>query len=109
VTSTSITILDDLKFMPGSASIDPRTTPILDAFATTMLGNPELKLIVVRIFAADVAPHWQQIVADVRARNVVDYVVARGVARSRLRPEGVRLPPPGVSARMQFEVAQRGP
>lgn len=109
VTSTSITILDDLRFKPGSAIIEKQTLPILDAFAQTMAGNPSLQLVVVRIFAADVAPQWQQIVADLRARAVVDYVVARGVSRSRLRPEGVPLPPPGVKARMQFEIAVRGP
>jgi outer membrane protein OmpA-like peptidoglycan-associated protein len=109
VTSTSITILDDLKFKPGSAIIEKHTLPILDAFAQTMQGNPSLQLVAIRVFAADVAPQWQQIVADLRARTVVDYVVAHGVARSRLRPEGIPLPPPGVKARMQFEIVQRGP
>lgn len=109
VTSTSITILDDLRFKPGSAIIEKRTLPILDAFAQTMVGNPSLQLVVVRTFAADVAPHWQHIVAELRARTVVDYVVARGVSRSRLRPEGVPLPPPGVTARLQFEIVVRGP
>jgi len=109
VTSTSITILDDLRFKPGSAIIETKTLPILDAFAQTMAGNPSLQLVVVRVFAADVAPQWQQIVADLRARTVVDYVVARGVSRSRLRPEGIAVPPPGVKARLQFEIAVRGP
>lgn len=109
VTSTSITILDDLRFKAGSAIIESRTLPILDAFAQTMTGNPSLQLVVVRTFASDVAPQWQRIVADLRARAVVDYVVARGVARSRLRPEGIPLPPPGVKARLQFEIAVRGP
>jgi outer membrane protein OmpA-like peptidoglycan-associated protein len=109
VTSTSITILDDLRFKPGSAIIEQKTLPILDAFAQTMVGNPSLQLVAVRVFAADVAPQWQQIVAELRARTVVDYVVARGVSRARLRPEGVPLPPPGVKARMQFEIVVRGP
>ncbi|MGE0400787.1 MAG: hypothetical protein AB7T06_29015 [Kofleriaceae bacterium] len=109
VTSTSITILDDLKFKPGSAIIEASTLPILDAFAQTMVGNPSLQLVIVRTFAEDVAPQWQHIVADLRARTVVEYVVAHGVARSRLRPEGVPVPPPGVKARLQFEIAVRGP
>lgn len=109
VTSTSITILDDLRFKPGSAIIETQTLPILDAFASTMTGNPSLQLVAVRVFAADVAPQWQQIVADLRARTVVEYVVARGVSRARLRPEGRALPPPGVKARMQFEIVVRGP
>jgi outer membrane protein OmpA-like peptidoglycan-associated protein len=109
VTSTSITILDDLRFKPGSAIIEKATLPILDAFAQTMQGNPSLQIVKVRTFAADVAPQWQQIVADLRARTVVDYVVAHGVARSRLVPEGVPLPPPGVKARLQFEIVVRGP
>jgi outer membrane protein OmpA-like peptidoglycan-associated protein len=109
VTSTSITLLDDLRFKPGSAIIEKKTLPILDAFAQTMVGNPSLQLVAVRVFAADVAPQWQQIVADLRARTVVDYVVAQGVSRSRLRPQGVALPPPGVKARLQFEIVVRGP
>jgi outer membrane protein OmpA-like peptidoglycan-associated protein len=109
VTSTSITILDDLRFKPGSAIIEKQTLPILDAFADTMVGNPSLQLVAIRVFAEDVAPHWQRMVADLRARTVVDYVVARGVSRMRLRPEGVPVPPPGVKARMQFEIVVRGP
>jgi outer membrane protein OmpA-like peptidoglycan-associated protein len=109
VTSTSISILDDLRFKPGSAIIEKKTLPILDAFASAMVGNPSLQLVVVRVFAADAAPQWQQTVADLRARTVVDYVVARGVARSRLRPEGIPLPPVGVKARVQFEIVVRGP
>lgn len=109
VTSTSITLLDNLEFMPGSATIDPRTTPILDAFAQTMVGNPSLQLVTIRVFADDVPAHWQRIIADQRARNVIDYVVARGVARARMRPEGIPIPPRGVKARMQFEIVTRGP
>jgi outer membrane protein OmpA-like peptidoglycan-associated protein len=109
VTSTSITILDDLRFKPGSAIIEKKTLPILDTFAQTMVGNPSLQLVVVRVFAEDVAPQWQQIVAELRARTVVDYVVAHGVARTRLRAEGIPLPPTGVKARMQFEIVVRGP
>ncbi|MFN0249961.1 MAG: hypothetical protein ACKV2T_23965 [Kofleriaceae bacterium] len=109
VTSTSITVLDDLRFKPGSAIIEKATLPILDAFADTMVGNPSLQLVAIRVFAEDVAPHWQRIVADLRARSVVEYVVARGVARTRLRPEGVPVAPPGVKARMLFEIVVRGP
>ena len=109
VTSTSITILDDLRFKPGSAIIEKKTLPILDAFAQTMVGNPSLQLVAIRVFATDVAPQWQAIVADLRARTVVDYVVARGVSRARLRPEGVPVPPPGVTARMEFAIVVRGP
>ncbi len=109
VTSTSISILDDLRFKPQSAIIEKETLPILDAFAQTMLGNPSLQLVAIRVFAEDVAPPWQRIVANLRARTVVDYVVARGVPRTRLRPEGAPLPPPGVKARMVFEIVTRGP
>jgi outer membrane protein OmpA-like peptidoglycan-associated protein len=109
VTQTTMTVFEDLRFLPGAATIDPKTTPILDVFAQSMIDNPSLQLIVVRIFAADVSPHFQRIVAELRARNVVDYVVARGVDRSRLRPEGIPLPPPGSNDRLQFEIVQRAP
>src|SRR5688572_26787426 len=68
VTSTSITILDDLQFLPGSGIIDPKTTPILDGLVTSMLNNPEITRLAIRTFAPDVAPHWQQIIADQRVR-----------------------------------------
>lgn len=109
VTSTSITILDDLRFAPGSAVIEKATLPILDVFAQTMTSNPDLRLVVIRTFAQDVAPAWQTLVADMRARAIVDYVVAKGVSRWRLRPEGVALPPAGVTSRLQFEIAVRAP
>ena len=109
VTSTSITVLDDVRFLPGMAQIDPSTTPILDAFATTMQDNDALQLIEVRVFAADVDAEQAQSVADERARNIVDYVVAKGVSPDRLRPHGVPLPPAGTNARLQFEIVQRAP
>lgn len=109
VTQTSITILDNLRFLPGSASIDPATTPILDAMAETLQGNPSIQLMNVRAFAPDALPALQWVTAQLRARNIVAYLVEHGVEEQRLQPRGVPLPPPGSKARFEIEIVTRAP
>ncbi|HEY4182565.1 MAG TPA: OmpA family protein [Kofleriaceae bacterium] len=109
VTTTSITILDNLRFLPGSPLIDPATTPILDAISQTLAGNTDIKLVEIRAYAADAMPGLQWVTAQLRARNIVGYLVEHGVESERLVPRGVPLPPAGSHARFELEIVTRAP
>ena len=103
VTDTDIEYLEPIAFLPGSATIDPRSVRTLDAVAQTLNGNPSLLLIGVHAEAGDALAQFQQRLAADRADVVIAQLVARGVPRVRLVPD----PGPGSGARIAFLVLQR--
>jgi outer membrane protein OmpA-like peptidoglycan-associated protein len=109
VTDTQIEILDPVRFLTGSASLDPRSLRILDAIASTLSGNPSIKLVAVHAYAIDTLVQFQGRIAAERAQVVVDQLVVRGVARNRLVAQGAATPPPGGSAMTTFEILARDP
>ena len=84
VTSTSITILDQIAFVGVSSVIDPISLPMLDAVASTLDGNPSIRAMEVRASGADGPTQWQRLLGEERARAIVDYLVHKGVDRVRL-------------------------
>jgi len=107
VTDTQVEILDPIRFLTGSATIDPRSTPILDAIATTMTGNPSIQLVAVHAYGADALVQFQGRIGAERAQAIVEQLVARGVARTRLVAQGEAAPPPGGSMGPAFEILKR--
>lgn len=82
VTSTSISILDQIAFVGTTAKVDPVSNEMLDAIASTLTGNPGIKVVEVQM-------HGDQKLADQRATAIVDELVSRGVTRERLRASGI--------------------
>lgn len=82
-TSTSMVILEPIRFVGTSAAIDSRSDAMLDTIATTFNGHTDLALIEVRVHGP---------LGLARARSVVEALAARGVARRRLRPVGKPAP-----------------
>lgn len=109
VTETQVEILDPIRFLTGSASLDPRSTPILDAIASTLAGNPSIKLVAIHAYGSDALVQFQGRIGAERAQVIVDQLVVRGVARTRLLAQGEAAPPPGVSAMATFEILARDP
>ena len=89
VTSTSITILDQIAFIGASSQIDPISYPMLDAIVATLDGNPSIRVMEVVVSGNDAPRRWQQELGDRRARMIVDYMIHRGADRARLRARGV--------------------
>jgi len=86
VTSSVDYILDRIYFRPGDAAPRPESLPIVDAIATTLLGNPDILLV-------EVAGHSDAREGDPqlsrrRAEVVAAELVRRGVDPARLRPVG---------------------
>jgi outer membrane protein OmpA-like peptidoglycan-associated protein len=109
ITETHIEIYDPIKFMPGSPSIDLRSVPMLDAIARTLEGNPSIRLMAVQAFGADTLTTLQARLGATRAQLIVDELVARGVARFRLVPDGYAKPPAGSSNTAVFLILERTP
>jgi outer membrane protein OmpA-like peptidoglycan-associated protein len=108
-TDTHVEILDPIKFFVASPAIDPRSTPILDAVASTLTGNPSIKVVEVIAYGADAVPSLQQSVALARAQAVVAELVARGVDQKRLRASGEAVPTPGNGPGPTFLILKRDP
>ena len=95
VTSTDIELLDPIGFLPTTDAIEPRSIRTLDAIAQTLVANTSIVLVEVQAFAPDALADVRARLAADRARVIVDELVARGVARNRLTPEGYATLPPG--------------
>lgn len=80
VSETVIEILEPITFVDDTEELAPSATPLLEAVASTLRGNPSVKLVEVRVREDDPT------LAGVRAIAVVETLVSRGVARDRLRP-----------------------
>jgi OmpA-OmpF porin, OOP family len=89
VTDTATEISDRVSFKPGTAELDPSSVPILDSVASTLQGNPG-------ILAVEVQSHTDERgdddanlkLSEQRAQVVMQYLVDKGVAQSRLTAHG---------------------
>jgi outer membrane protein OmpA-like peptidoglycan-associated protein len=88
VTSTSITILDQIAFVGSSALIDPTSYPMLDAVVATLDGNPSIRVMEVIASGRDAPDGWRQVLGDRRARMMMEYMISKGADRARLRSRG---------------------
>lgn len=107
VTDTRVEILDPIKFVAGSPSIEPASIPIIDAIAGTLIGNPSIKLVEVIAFGNDAVPSLRESVAVARAQAVVGELIARGVDSRRLRANGEAVPRQGLGPEPMFLILER--
>ncbi|MCC7541222.1 MAG: OmpA family protein [Deltaproteobacteria bacterium] len=93
IESSQIAILDRIYFARGDAAISPRSAPIADAIAATLVGNPQIARAEIRGHASnDESDAWA--LSARRAAAVRTHLVQRGVATDRLviRPFGASQP-----------------
>ena len=100
VTTTSITILDQVRFVGPTADLHPSSHALLDALAQTLLGNPSIRLMeVTSTGAGDLGLR--------RAERIVDYLVAEGIEATRLRARAEAAAPGEREARTSFYIVER--
>ncbi|MCK6549573.1 OmpA family protein, partial [Myxococcota bacterium] len=84
-----IEILDKVYFETNRHVIQRRSYPLLDNVAAVILRHPEVKKVRVEGHTDDVGDDAANLaLSDRRAKAVVDYLVAKGVERSRLEAQG---------------------
>ena len=89
VSATTLEILDRVHFASGQARIESRSHTLLDQVAAVIRSHPHLLLIEVEGHTDDRGGSAYNILLSLaRAAAVADYLVSKGVARSRLVPRG---------------------
>ncbi len=81
-------VLDDLLFKTGKAELDERSYRLLDQLVEFMNQNPTLKI--------EIGGHTDNVgsnssnqrLSEARAQSAVDYIVAKGISRVRLKAKG---------------------
>jgi len=106
VTDTEIGLLDPIKFLPGSPSIDPRSSTSLDAVAKDFI-RMRYRKVVIQGFGPDALPQFREQLGTDRAKAVVDALVSRGVERQTLEAEGYATSPSGAKDLVSFLIAER--
>lgn len=81
-------IPSDLSFDMGSAVIKPSFTPVLDRFATNLSQHPESTVNIVGHTDSSGSETLNNALSVARAEAVRDYLVSRGIARSRIVTAG---------------------
>lgn len=79
---------DGVTFATGSASINPAFQDTLASVADTLIKYPNSLVDVYGFTDTTGAPATNQRLSEQRAQAVADYLIARGVARSRIETRG---------------------
>jgi outer membrane protein OmpA-like peptidoglycan-associated protein len=89
IEENEIIILEKIYFATDSAEILPRSFPIVDAVAATLIGNPQITLVEIQGHADErgADDYNLRLTAD-RAASVVQALGQRGVDLNRLRSAG---------------------
>jgi outer membrane protein OmpA-like peptidoglycan-associated protein len=89
VTSTAIMVLDRIYFESDRAVITRVSTPLLDAVAATLLGNPDIARVEIQGHSDERGDDGHNLaLSELRAAAVKQYLVGKGVADDRLVSQG---------------------
>jgi outer membrane protein OmpA-like peptidoglycan-associated protein len=84
-----IVILDKVFFDTNKATLQTRSYPVLNAVATLLKENPDLKKVMVEGHTDDVGDEKKnQTLSEGRAKSVREYLIAQGVDGARLESIG---------------------
>ncbi len=89
IEENQIIILEKIYFATDSAEILPKSFPIVDAVAATLIGNPQLTLVEIQGHADERASDQYNIeLTRDRAASVLQALAERGVGHHRMRSAG---------------------
>jgi outer membrane protein OmpA-like peptidoglycan-associated protein len=89
VAERQISISEQVQFETGTAVLRGESTAILSAVAAALAEHPEIELIEIQGHTDDTGtPELNQRLSHDRAAAVLSWLVAHGIAASRLRPVG---------------------
>jgi outer membrane protein OmpA-like peptidoglycan-associated protein len=110
VVDSSVEILDSIHFVGTTAQMTPSASRMLDAVAATLDGNPSIKKIEVIAFGNDLRrPIGDQLgLGERRAKAIVDELVRRGVAPTRLQWSTSIHPSNPADPHPEFLIIKRG-
>jgi outer membrane protein OmpA-like peptidoglycan-associated protein len=89
ITQGQLKILDQVKFVTGSAKLSPASNKLLDNIARVLLNHNEISKVKVDGHTDNVGkPEKNLKLSQDRAQSVVNYLVKKGVAAERLEATG---------------------
>lgn len=88
MTTSSMVILEPIRFHGATAALDARSTLMLDTVASTFVAPSDLELIEVRAYGPEAPAGARQQLGLARAKRIVAALIRRGVAPARLRAVG---------------------
>jgi outer membrane protein OmpA-like peptidoglycan-associated protein len=89
ITETIVEALEPVSFNPGTAELEPRSLPILDSVASTLQRDPSIRELEVRSHTDERGDDDVNLkLSRQRAHVVMQYLVDKGVAQSRLTAQG---------------------
>jgi outer membrane protein OmpA-like peptidoglycan-associated protein len=89
VTSTSIRITQQINFAVNSDRILPTSNALLQAIADALTASPQIRRVSVEGHTDDVGPDARNLaLSERRARAVVAWLTAHGIAADRLEAHG---------------------
>lgn len=109
VTDTTCEILDPLEYAMNDARLLPKQSRIIKAVASTLKGNPEIRLIEVEGFA-EPGERVPSVIALARAQGVISALIKEGVEPIRLRAssQGTKNAPKNhTNRRVEFLIVTR--
>jgi outer membrane protein OmpA-like peptidoglycan-associated protein len=80
--------LPAIRYKPNSAEITPESKPVLDAFAEYMNENEELKIEIRGHTDNTGSPAANMALSSDRAFTIMDYLLSKGIPKSRLSFKG---------------------
>jgi outer membrane protein OmpA-like peptidoglycan-associated protein len=87
-------VFDNILFDFDSSRIKPESLPILDNIVVTMLNNPELTVEISGHTCNIGTAVYNQGLSERRAKSVVDYLISKGIDKTRLTYKGYGLTKP---------------
>lgn len=81
-------VVEDLLFKTGKTDLDERSYRILDQLADFLKQNPTIKIELQGHTDSDGSASSNQKLSEGRAQSAVDYLVGKGIDRSRMKAKG---------------------
>ncbi len=86
--AAQVFVLDGVGFASGSARLTPRSRPVLDQAATTLIAQPTLRIVIAGHTDDRGDSQSNRILSELRADAVRTYLIAQGVSGKRLAARG---------------------
>jgi OmpA-OmpF porin, OOP family len=84
----TVVVMDNVYYKFDKYQLEPESYPALDKIVKMMLENPTMEIEISGHTDSKGSDDYNQVLSQLRAQACVDYIVSRGISRSRLVAKG---------------------